>query len=67
MGVGVVLLDQDSSVGSGGVFGVAPLCLFLNLISLCEDGGGEAWTGSHALVLMLARSGLLQGDRGRHR
>lgn len=42
MVVGVVPLDQDSSVGSGCVFGVAPVCLFLNLIPLYEDGGGEA-------------------------
>lgn len=40
-GVGVVPLDHDPSVGYGCVFGVAPLCLFLNLIPLYEDEGGR--------------------------
>lgn len=64
MGAGVVPLDHDPSVGYECVFGVAPLCLFLNLIPLYEDEGGEAPAAGldPTLVLMLARSGLLQGD-----
>lgn len=64
MGVGVVPLDHNPSVGYRCVFGVDPLCLFLNLIPLYEDEGGEAAAPGldPILVLMLARSGLLQGD-----